>query len=104
LVFSSSFLLSLLPARVDRRAKTYKNPNENIKTVTIFCFLLILSLTTHGSGSAKITKSVNMDMMDENSHNGYVLIHLPSMLGAMTAMGMQVTARRMSCVTVQMPT
>lgn len=104
LVFSSSLPLSLLPVRVDKRVKTYKNPNENIKTVTIFCFLFILNFTTHGSGSAKITKSVNMDMMDEKSHSGYVLMHLPSIAGAMTAMGMQVTARRMSCVTVQMPT
>ena len=40
----------------------HKKPRENISTVTIFCFFLNFNLITEGSGSAKMTKSMTVDM------------------------------------------
>ena len=96
-------VLDLFPMSDGRRTGrcTYKKPRENMKRVMTFCFVRSLSLRTDGNGSAKMTKSVTVDMMDEVNHTGYVGRHLSCMLGTITDMGMHVTARMMTCVMVQ---
>lgn len=72
-----------------------------MKTVMTFCFGRSLSFSTDGSGSAKMTKSVTVDMIDEVNHTGYVGRHLPCIPGTIKAMGMHATARIMTCRMVQ---
>ena len=79
---------------------TYKNPRENIRTVTIFCFFLSFNRITEGSGSAKMTKSVTVDMMLEVSQTGYVDRQRPCIDGTMDANGIQARASIITWVRV----
>lgn len=69
--------------------------------MTIFCFFLNFNLITEGSGSAKMTKSMTVDMTLDVSQTGYVGRHLPSIEGTMAASGMQARTSMIIWVRVQ---
>jgi hypothetical protein len=84
--------------------KTDKNPNEKMEKTSIFWFEGIVRLYRHGSGMAKMLKSMTMFRADEKYQIGKVLRHLPAMLGTIVAIGMQDTPSRTACTTVQSST